>query len=194
VEPAVESPEKPQGKGHPTPKRRDAEAARRQRTAPPKDRKEARARERAERTREREEQTAAIKAGDERRFPARDQGPARKIARRYIDGRRGAGEFFWPAVIVALLFLVVPNEAVKAFAMWFLLGYYLLIIIDSFVALTGLNRVLQRTVPDKGDRRGTLPYAFQRSIQSRKRRMPPPTVAVGWSRKARKAEVDPLAP
>ncbi len=194
MEPAVEGLEKPQGKGHPTPKRRDAEAARRQRTAPPKDRKEARARERAERTREREEQTAAIKAGDERRFPARDQGPSRKIARRYVDGRRGAGEFFWPAVIIALILLVFPVEEVKAFAMWFLLGYYLLIIVDTVIALTGLSRVLKREVPDKVDRRGTLPYAFQRSIQSRKRRMPPPTVAVGWSRKALKGEVDPLAP
>ena len=193
MEPVAESLDKPQGKGHPTPKRRDAEAARRQRTAPPKDRKEARARERAERSRERAEQTAAIKAGDERRFPARDQGPTRKIARNFIDGRRGAGEFFWPAVIVALVFLVIPIEAVKAFAMWFLLGYYLLIIIDSVIALTGLNRLLRREVPDKADRRGTLPYAFQRSIQSRKRRMPPPTVSVGWSRKALKGEVDPLA-
>ena len=192
-DPVVETPEKPQGKGHPTPKRRDAEAARRQRSGPPRDKKEARARLRAERAREREEQQAALKSGDERAFPLRDQGPARKIARNYVDGRRGAGEFFWPAVIVALVLLLLPLPKIQAFATWFLLGYYLLIVTDTIIMLTGLSRLLRRETPDTVDRRGTLPYAFGRSIQSRKRRMPPPSVPMGWSRKALKGEIDPLA-
>lgn len=146
---------------------------------------------RGERVREREEQQAAMKAGDERAFPVRDRGPARKIARNYVDGRRGAGEFFWPAVIVALALLLLPPT--QAFATWFLLGFYLLIVTDTAIMLTGLNRLARRAVPDSAERKGALPYAFGRSIQSRKRRMPPSTVSMGWSRKALKGDVDPLA-
>lgn len=134
-----------------------------------------------------------MRSGDERNYPSNHQGPSRKIARGYVDGRRGAGEYFWPVVIVALVFLLLPIPRIQTFATWFLLGYYLLIVTDTVIMLSGLSRLLKREVPDKVQRTGTMPYAFGRSIQARKRRMPPPTVPMGWSRKAMKGEVDPLS-
>lgn len=179
------------GKGRPTPKRREAEAARRARSTPPKDRKQARQRLRGEQRRERDEQTAALRAGDERLYPARDRGPARRVARNYVDGRRGFGELFWPVVIAAVVMLLLPR--IQSVATLVLLTFYVLIIGDSAIMLLGLNRLLSRVAPNDPARKGTLPYAFARSLQRRKRRLPVVKAPIGWSRRARGGEVDPLA-
>jgi hypothetical protein len=183
---------KPQGKGRPTPKRRDAEAARKAKVVPPKDKKQAKERLRSENKRERDEQLAGLRAGDERLYPLRDRGKARKIARNVVDGRRGAGEFFWPVVIGALIFLLLPVPPIQRSATWLLLGYYVIIVTDTAVMLLGLNRLLKRAAADDPARKGTLPYAFGRSLQSRKRRLPVSKVSVGFTRKALKGQVDPL--
>lgn len=184
----------PQGKGRPTPKRRDAEAARKTRQAPPKDKREARRRLRDESKRERSEQLAALRAGDERAYPARDRGPARRIARNYVDGRRSAGEFFWPIVIGSLILIVLPVPRIQAVATFILLGFYVVILSDTALMLTGLNNVLRKAAPDDPMRKGTLPYAFSRSLQNRKRRLPPVKAPRGWARGARKGTVDLSTP
>jgi hypothetical protein len=181
------------GKGRPTPKRRDAEAARKANRTPPKDKKQARERMRSEQRREREEQLAALKAGDERLYPLRDRGPARAIARNVVDGRRGAGEFFWPVVIACLVLLLVPFTPTRSIATWLLLAYYVVILVDTGLLLYSLRRLLQRTVPDDPAVKGTLPYAFGRSLQSRRRRLPAIQVPVGWTRKVMRGQIDPLA-
>jgi hypothetical protein len=180
---------KPQGKGRPTPKRRDVEAARKGKVAAPKGRKEARARMREERLKERERVATALKTGDERHYPARDQGKARRIARNWIDGRRNVGEIFWPLVITALVLLVVPVPRLQQMSTVLLLGFYAFVVTDTAWSLFGLRRVLQEYVPDSGERRGALPYAFGRSLQSRKRRRPSPIVERGWTKQLRRGEV-----
>lgn len=183
-----------QGKGRPTPKRRDAVAARKTKTAPPKDKREARQRLRDESKRERSEQLAALRAGDERAYPARDHGLARRIARNYVDGRRCAGEFFWPIVIGSLILIVVPVPRIQAFATFILLGFYVVIISDTALMLSGLNNVLRTAAADDPNRKGTLPYAFSRSLQNRKRRLPPVKAPMGWARGARKGTIDLTTP
>ncbi|HEX5018057.1 MAG TPA: DUF3043 domain-containing protein [Actinomycetes bacterium] len=178
-----------QGKGRPTPKRREAEAARKQKAAPPKDKREARARLKAERAKERQEAVEAMRSGDERRYPPRDQGKARHIARNWIDGRRNVGEVFWPVVITALVLLFMPVPALQQLSTIVLLGFYIVITVDSGLSLLGLRRALNREIPEQGQRRGALAYAFGRSLQSRKRRMPVPKVERGWTRKYVKGEV-----
>jgi hypothetical protein len=169
------------GKGRPTPKRKEAEAQRRSRVAPPKDRKEAR-------TREREERAVAyqkLKSGDERYFPARDRGPVRAFARSWIDGRRNAAQLFWPVVIGGLVLLVIPGAQRVATSV--LLLFYLVVGADTAVSLLGLRRQLSRRFPDDPARRGALMYAFGRSLQGKRRRVPPPTVEMGWTGKQRKS-------
>ena len=179
----------PTGKGRPTPKRKDAEAARRQNITPPKDRREAKARMKAEKGKERQQTMEALRGGDERRYPARDQGKGRHLARNWVDGRRNIGEFFWPIVIAALVLLFLPVPALQQGSTVVLLGFYVLITVDTGLSLLGLRRALQREVPDASDRRGALAYAFGRSIQSRKRRLPVPKVERGWTRQYTKGEV-----
>jgi hypothetical protein len=186
---ASESTTSTTGKGRPTPKRREAEAARRQNAAPPKGRREAKSRMKAERSKERQQSMDAMRSGDERQYPARDQGKGRHIARNWVDGRRNVGEVFWPVVITALVLLFMPVPILRQLSTVVLLGFYVVITVDSGLSLLGLRRALTREVPDSGLRRGALAYAFGRSIQSRKRRLPVPKVERGWTRRYLRGEV-----
>lgn len=183
---------KTQGKGRPTPKRREAEAARKTLGAPPKDRKQAKARMREERAKERQRTQAAMRSGDERHYPARDRGKARHIARNWVDGRRNVGEFFWPLVITALVFLLLPLGPLQAVSTILLLGFYAVVMADTAWSLLGLRRLLIQTLADPAERRGAMPYAFGRSLQSRKRRLPVPQVERGWTKKVKTGEVKAL--
>ena len=183
---------KSSGKGRPTPKRREAEAARKHKAAPPKDRKHAKLSMREEKAKKRARTSAALRSGDERHYPARDQGKARHIARNWVDGRWNVGELFWPLVIAALILLIVPIQQLQALSTVLLLGFYFLVMSDTGWSLLGLRRVLQQQLPDSADRRGAMPYAFGRSLQSRKRRLPRPQVERGWTRKLRQGSVRPL--
>lgn len=181
-----------QPKGRPTPKRREAEAARRGKTVPPKDAKQAKARLREEKAKERAELMDALRTGDERRYPPRDQGPARRIARNWVDGRRNVGDFFWPAVIVAIGLILLPVPAVQAMSSYLLVAFYLVLVGDTAWSLLGLRKVLETHVPDAAVRKGAMPYAFGRSLQSRKRRLPAIQVERGWTREVRSGKRDPL--
>jgi hypothetical protein len=182
------------GKGRPTPKRKESEAARRQKMAPPKDRREAKARMKAEKSKERQQTMEALRGGDERRYPPRDQGKGRHLARNWIDGRRNIGEFFWPVVISALVLLFLPIPSLQQGSTVVLLGFYVLITVDTGLSLLGLRRALRRELSDPSESRGVLAYAFGRSIQSRKRRLPVPKVERGWTRQYTKGEVKAFTP
>ena len=182
------------GKGRPTPKRRDSEAARRQKMSPPKDRREAKARMKAEKAKERQRTTDALKSGDERHYPARDQGKGRHLARNWVDGRRNVGELFWPIVIVALVLLFIRIPVLQQGSTLVLLAFYVLITADSGWSLLGLRRALANELPDPSERRGALAYSFGRSIQSRRRRRPAPQVERGWTRQYTRGEVKAFTP
>jgi hypothetical protein len=166
------------GKGRPTPSRKEAEARRRSQMTPPKDKREARAREREDR----DLVLAKIKAGDERYFPARDRGPLRAEVRNWVDGRRRLTEFLMPVVVVGLLSLVVKPAAPTVLSI--LMAFYVLAVGDITVTLLGLRRRLARDfAADDPTRKGAINYAFQRMLQARKRRLPPPVVDGGWLRR-----------
>ena len=182
------------GKGRPTPSRKESEAARRQKMSPPKDRREAKARMKAEKAKERQRTTDALRGGDERHYPARDQGKGRHLARNWIDGRRNVGELFWPIVIAALVLLFLPIPTLQQGSTVVLLGFYVLITADSGWSLLGLRRALHNELPDPGERRGAMAYAFGRSIQARRRRLPVPKVERGWTRQYSRGEVKAFTP
>jgi hypothetical protein len=69
-----------------------------------------------------------------------------------------------------------------------------LITVDTGLSLLGLRRALRRELSDSSESRGALAYAFGRSIQSRKRRLPVPKVDRGWTRQYTKGEVKAFTP
>jgi hypothetical protein len=169
-------------KGRPTPSRREAEAARKKQMKTPMTRKEQAKRDRTVREQVRLKQREALKTGDERYLPAREQGPVRRFTRDYVDRRRNFAEYLLPFLIVLLVLFTVSSgfsdqvqTALTAFAYPFLLLGTLL---DEVVMVRGLRKELRaRFGADQV--KGTTSYAVLRSTQLRRFRLPKPQVARG---------------
>lgn len=167
------------GKGRPTPKRKEAEAARKQGITVPKDPKAAR---RAARERDREARAksrAGLMAGDPAYFPRRDAGPVKAQVRDYIDRRRTVGEFFVPFAFVVLLMGLVNNPTVQTTVVYVWTSVLLLVVLDTILVGILLGRSLRKDYPEKSDRKGAVSYGVLRALQLRRFRIPPPRIKAG---------------
>jgi hypothetical protein len=166
------------GKGRPTPTRREAEAARKERVKPSLTKKEARKRQKAAARAERDQTYRAMQAGDESAFPARDRGPVRRYVRDMVDGRRLITEFFLPVMIgiLALSLLPIPALVQTITLVW------LAAILLVFAELTWLGLRLRKGIAtnfgeDTG--KGNVFYGVVRATQLRRLRLPKPVVKPG---------------
>ncbi|MGA0003019.1 MAG: DUF3043 domain-containing protein [Candidatus Nanopelagicales bacterium] len=167
------------GKGRPTPKRKEAESARKQGITVPKDPKAAR-RAARERVREaRAKSRAGLMAGDPAYFPRRDAGPVKAQVRDYIDRRRTVGEFFVPFAFVVLLMGLVNNPTVQATVVYVWTSVLLLVVLDTILVGILLGRSLRKDYPAKSDRKGAVSYGVLRALQLRRFRIPPPRIKAG---------------
>lgn len=168
------------GKGHPTPSRKEREAARK-RPLVPADRKEARQRDRAAAKAARDREYQAMQTGDERHMPARDRGPERRWVRDYVDARRNIGEYFLPFAFLALL--AMPFASGNGALYLSIVGVAYLGLLAGIVdAIILARKVLQGVTAKFGaDRvpRGVRMYAVSRALQLRRLRLPKPQVARG---------------
>jgi Protein of unknown function (DUF3043) len=167
------------GKGRPTPKRKEAESARKQGISVPKDPKAAR---RAARERDREARAksrAGLMAGDPAYFPRRDAGPVKAQVRDYIDRRRTVGEFFVPFAFVVLLLGLVNNPTVQTTVVYVWTSVLLLVVLDTILVGILLGRTLRKEFPDKSQRKGAVSYGVLRALQLRRFRIPPPRIKAG---------------
>jgi hypothetical protein len=165
-------------KGRPTPRRSEALAQRRTVAKAPTNRKEAVRRAREARRADMQRQRQALAGGDERYLPARDQGPVRRYARDFVDAKWSVAEFFLPIAVLILILSIVPSPQFKniAFVMW--MGVIAMIVVDSFTMSFRLKKALAARFPDE-NRRGVVFYAFMRTLQMRRMRLPKPQVARG---------------
>ncbi|MGH3357775.1 MAG: DUF3043 domain-containing protein [Nocardioidaceae bacterium] len=175
---AAEADPNPTGKGRATPKRSEAEAARKARAKPPRTRKEAAKVMRQKRYEERTRTREAMETGDDRYLPARDRGKVRGFCRNYVDARYNVAEFLLPLLVVILLlsFLQTAWAVTALFGLWIvtILGTAL----DTVYLIFRMRRELKARFPDERTR-GSLPYAVLRSTQLRRFRMPKPQVKRG---------------
>lgn len=168
------------GKGRPTPRRRDAQSARRTRARVPTTRKEAQV---ARRSRMREEQAqrrAGLLTGDERYLSERDRGPVKRFVRDTIDARRNVAEYFLPAFLL-ITFLGLPFASVPGLRF---VPNLLVVVVLVVVALDTLvtTRRLRRGITDRfgADKvKGNVLYGVLRSTQFRRLRAPRPQVRPG---------------
>ena len=167
------------GKGRPTPSRKEAEAARKQRLTIPKDPKLARKASRERQREDRERARAGMMAGDERYYPLRDRGPARAFARDFVDARFTFAEYFIFVAIAVLLMGFVPNPIVQQYSTVVFFAFAALIGIDTAILLFSLNRKVKILFPKRDERRGLMLYAAVRTLQFRRLRVPPPRVRRG---------------
>ena len=171
-----ERPKRPGAKNRPTPKRKDAQAARRKPLVPAD--REAAKREAKERAREANRaRRAAADRGDDSALPLRDRGPQRRFIRNWVDSRWTMGEIAMPLMLIMVLTLLIPNYRIQTFTTLFVWVIVLCCFIDCFLMWRKIKKALQAkfgTVEPGGAR-----YAVMRSMQMRRTRYPRPTVNRG---------------
>jgi Protein of unknown function (DUF3043) len=172
-------------KGRPTPKRSVAEAKRRQpitgssRTgasrgaaAPrtPQDKAKARA--------TRAGRYDAMKRGEAWALNPRDRGPARALARDFIDSKRRISEYYMYVLVVLLVTIFFRNTATQQFVSPLILVLVVVILIDAWLIRRSLTGLLAERLPGESSR-GLTMYAVMRALQIRRFRVPTPRVGPG---------------
>ena len=156
-------------KDRPTPTRKEAEAARRQRLTTTLSKKEARA------TASRQSRAQRMKA-----ISAREAAPEKVLMRDYIDSRFNLGEFLLPSVVVILAVTILGSywpevTLISTLAMYlFILGVF----VDGYLMWRRFKKVLAARLPNASPK-GLLLYGMTRSTQIRRFRSPPPRIKRG---------------
>ncbi|MFF2052139.1 DUF3043 domain-containing protein [Leifsonia sp. NPDC058194] len=181
--PVTETPEQTaerlaQGKGAPTPSRREQEAARK-RPLVPGDRKEAARNARTKQAEAREKARVGMANGDERYLTQRDRGPQRRYVRDYVDARFSIGEFLIPVMLVIIVLSFLPWQFLQVWALFALWAFFLISVIDCIVlGFLVRKRIAAKYGADKVER-GLRWYAAMRALQLRVMRLPKPQVKRG---------------
>lgn len=179
------------GKGRATPKRRDAEGKRRGPVAPPprtmreamkrnRELKKANPNYKAERRAEARERQRRMAEGDERYLLPRDRGPVKAYVRDLVDSRRSFAGLFMPLGVLMIILLLVPSLVIQQYGMLLFLIILVSMAIDGFISgrrITKQVRAKFRNETISGRSIGW--YAFVRSTQLRRLRIPKPRVKPG---------------
>lgn len=157
-------------KARPTPSRREAEAARRERLNPSISKKEARRRAAEANRRTRIAQMAA-----------RDNTPAKTLMRDHVDARFSLGQLLLPALLLIVMSTFL-SSLFPRIVLFSTLAMYLFIalVIGDFVLMWRRYRRIaeERGIPLE---RGLKMYGMNRMIQIRRMRLPKPVVSRGDS-------------
>jgi hypothetical protein len=179
--PAESKPRSPAeaAKGRPTPKRSEAEAKRRQpitgSRAPAAPRtKEGKAKARTERVGRYE----AMKRGEAWALNPRDRGPARALARDFVDSKRRISEYYMYVLVVLLAAVFLQNKSAQEIISPLVLVLILIIVVDAMLIRRSLNRLVAERLPGESTR-GLTMYAVMRALQIRRFRVPAPRVKPG---------------
>jgi hypothetical protein len=170
-------------KGRPTPKRSEAERNRRQpitgsgsrSRAPAAPRTpEEKARARGDRARKYE----AMKQGEAWALNPRDRGPAKALARDYIDSKRRISEYYMYILVVLLAAVFLRNKTEQQYISPLVLVLVVVILLDAQIIRRSLRRLVAERLPGESTR-GLTVYAVMRALQIRRFRMPAPRVRPG---------------
>lgn len=171
-------PKGPGAKGRPTPTRKEAEAARRERAKAGMDKKAAQKLQRQRRMSETAKARQAMRSGDERYLPQRDKGPVKRFIRDYVDARISIAEFLLPLLVVIMVLQYSGNTELIAVSSSLWTVTILMVAIDTAWLLFRLKRRLRAKYPDES-LKGTTFYTIMRVVQLRWLRMPKPRVKIG---------------
>jgi len=170
----------PDKKGRPTPKRKDAEAARKVSSLAPATTKDGRKRAKDASRAARVAQRAAYMRGDENALPLRDKGPVKRFVRNYVDSRRSVGEYFLPVIFVVLFLTLIPSPIFQLGSIAIMYGVLLVSVIDGYFLSRKLKSVVGEKFPGQS-LKGVGMYGWLRSTQMRRMRTPKPQIKAGES-------------
>lgn len=168
VEPADQA--KSGKKEAPTPSRREAEAARRERLNPTLSAKELRAKERAAKNSMRDAQYAKSEGT-----------PGKVLMRDFVDSRRSLAGYAMPVLMVTLaVSLLVSSLSPDAALLvtYFTYSVFALIGIDIFMMWRKYKKLHAERLPNV-PLKGLMPYMLNRAINLRRLRLPAPRVKPG---------------
>jgi hypothetical protein len=178
-------------KGRATPKRREAEGKRRGPVAPPprtmreamkrnRELKKANPNYKADRRAEARERQQRMAEGDERYLLPRDRGPVKAYVRDLVDSRRNFAGLFMPMGVLMIVLLLVPFVVIQQYGMLLLLVLLVTMAFDGVVSGRRVTRQVRAKFPQESiSGRSIGWYAFVRSTQIRKLRIPKPRVKPG---------------
>jgi len=167
-------------KGRPTPKRKDAVAARKVSSLAPASTKEEKKRAKDAARAARITARAAYMRGDESALPARDKGPVKKFVRNYVDSRKSIGEYFLPIIFVVLFLTLIPSPIFQIGSIIIMYGVLLISVIDGFFLSRKIKSAVSAKFPGT-ELKGIGMYGWLRSTQMRRMRTPKPQIKVGDS-------------
>jgi hypothetical protein len=178
-------------KGRPTPKRSAAEANRyrtvtgsttsgRGRTAAPSSGRKATPEEKAKAREDRNKQLQAMRRGEDWALGPRDRGPAKKLARDFVDAHRRPMEYYMYALIVLIIALFAgrSSSALASYMQIFLLVIIAIIVVDALLLRRAVFKVVNERLPNESTR-GLAFYAIMRALQLRRFRTPSPRLKPG---------------
>lgn len=162
--------DKAEGKGKPTPKRKEAQQAN-ARPLVGGINKEARKAQRKRLEEQRNKARIGMMQGEERYLTARDKGPQRRWVRQYVDARRSVGEYLIPAMFLVLLATFLPGAAsyIAVFGIW---GFLLIAVVDAVIVGRKIRKILAQKYGAEKLESGLRWYAAMRMFQLRSLRMP----------------------
>lgn len=176
------APVKEGGKGRPTPTRKEAEAASKERARTGMDKKAAQKVLREGRTESNRKMREGMKAGDEKYLPERDRGPVKRYVRNWVDSRITFTEFLLPMLIVIMVLSYAgggdPDSVITKISSYLWTASILLLLVDVFYTRLRLHKALKAKFPDES-LKGVTFYAFIRVLQIRPLRIPKPQVKIG---------------
>lgn len=163
---------KPARKDAPTPTRKEAEQARRDRLNPTLTPKQARIRERS-----------AKNASREANMRVAEAQPGKVLMRDWVDSRRGIAPFSMPILMLMLMLSLLTTSfgtvltAIMSYATWVVL---VVIAVDLLRLWLGYKKLHAARLP-REPLKGLLGYGINRSINLRRLRLPAPRVKPGDS-------------
>lgn len=172
------APVKEGGKGRPTPSRKEAEAAAKDRAKVPRTRKEMMAAQRLAKTESNQQIRAKMKSGDEKYLLPRDKGPVRRFIRDFVDSRVSFVELLIPLLIVTMVLGYSGNSTARGWGNAILMGTVLLVIVDMVGLRRRLKKQLAQRFPDEPTK-GLTYYAVTRALQMKFMRLPKAKVKIG---------------
>jgi hypothetical protein len=167
-------------KGRPTPKRKDAEAARKVSPLAPATTKAQKSKAKEAARAARIAQREAYVRGDESALPLRDKGPVKKFVRNYVDSRRSVGEYFLPIIFIVLILTLIPSKVFQLGSILIMYSVLLISVVDGFFLSRKLKQVVSAKFPE-AELKGVGMYGWLRSTQMRRMRTPRPAIKRGES-------------
>src|ERR1700743_1350710 len=151
--PAKSKPAAQTGKGRPTPKRSTAEANRyrtitgattsgRGRPTAPDPKRKLTPEEKAKVREDRSKQMQAMRRGEDWALGPRDRGPAKRLARDYVDSHRRPMEYYMYALIVLIIALFAgrSNSGLASYMQYFLILVIIIIAVDGYLLRRTITR------------------------------------------------------